>query len=68
MKGEAVSGIPKPVIDFLEGLASAFVIGASGAVLGLNLDQVGWKVVFFSALVGGLNAVISAARRGLTPT
>ena len=57
----------KVLVDFLEGLVSAFVIGASGAVLGLNLEQVGWKVVLFSALTGGLNATISAARRSLAP-
>lgn len=66
MKGSSVFGLPKVVVDFLEGLASAFIVGACGAVLLLDTTQVGWKVILFSALIGGINAAISAARRSLT--
>lgn len=65
MSGTPNYGIPKPIVDFIEGLVSAAVIGASGAVLGLDLSTAGTKVVAFAALTGALNAVISECRRRL---
>lgn len=67
MTGSPVLGIPKPIVDFLEGLVSAFVTGAALNVDALNLGAIGPKAVLGAALLGGINAVISAARRGLTP-
>lgn len=64
MSGTPVFSIPKPIVDFLESLVSAYVIGASGSALA-NITTDNWKLLVVASLIGGCNMVISAARRGL---
>lgn len=63
--GARWNSIPAFLRDFVEGTVAAAVGGASGAVLGLNLDTATPRGVASAALVGAIGAVIAYARHRL---
>lgn len=59
-------GQPALLRDFVEGVVSAAVGGATTGVLALNLDTANTKQVISVAAIGAVSAVIAFARHRLT--